>query len=56
MKLNSDHKTTVFGVLGAAVIAANANPDQVLQGDMQEISKLLVALLIGVWGYFTNKK
>jgi len=56
MKLNSDHKTTVFGALGAAVIAANANPEQVLQGDMQEISKLLVAGLVALWSYFTNKK
>ena len=56
MKLNPDSLTTIFGLILAALIAESMDWAKVLVGDRMEIAKILAAIVIGLNGWFTNRK
>lgn len=56
MRLTNNHKTTIAGILTSAVLMSGVNAGKLLSGDIQEISKLIAALLVGLVGYFAAKR
>jgi hypothetical protein len=53
---NNDLKTTILGVVLAGVQASNLDYGKLLQGDSTQIANAITAVLLAVFGYFTNKK
>ena len=54
-KLSADHKTTLVGVLGAALLTANIDFGKLLEGDSAQITNAVTAVVLALIGYFTNK-
>ena len=57
MRSTKDTVTTVIGGLGAAITAAQPIMDSVGSGSLHQgdYVQLLAAVLVAVFGYFTNK-
>lgn len=56
MPLNKDHATTILSCLIAAIVAYDVDWALVIGGETKEISKLVAAGLLGLNGYYTNKR
>ena len=54
--MNTDKTTTVAGLVVGAIVAANVNYAAALEGNTAEIGKIIGAIVIGLWGWLTNKK
>jgi hypothetical protein len=52
----NDGKTTLLGVLMAALTAMQVDYVKLAHGDLFEIFKISTALLQALFGYYTNKK
>lgn len=53
--MNNDKKTSVLGVILAAIIALNVDYSAVFRLDPTEIGKLAGAVLTAVLGYYVNR-
>jgi hypothetical protein len=54
--VSNDNKTTIVGVVAAALIATKLDWALLLKGDSAQIATAAVAVLTAVFGYYTNKK
>lgn len=54
-KVSADHKTTVVGVLGSALLAANIDYGKLIEGDTPQVTNAVTAVVLALIGYFTNK-
>jgi len=54
-KISADHKTTLVGVLGAALLSANIDFGKLVEGDTEHITSAVTAVVLALIGYFTNK-
>jgi len=55
-KISADHKTTIVGVLGAALLSANIDFGKLIEGDADQIANSVSAVVLALIGYFTNKE
>jgi hypothetical protein len=53
--MNNDRKTSVLGVLLAAIIAGNVDYSAVFHLDPAECGKLAAAIVTALLGWYTNK-
>lgn len=53
--MNTDRLTTIIGAVLASVLATNVDWQAVFDGDPRQISAVVVAVLVALLGYFTNK-
>ena len=53
--MNNDGKTSILGVVLAAIIALNVNYTAVFHLDPAECGKLAGAVLTAILGYYVNK-
>jgi len=53
--MSNDKKTTVLGVILAALIAANIDYGSALLGNLVEISKAAGVVLVAVGGFLVNR-
>ena len=54
---SNDHKATLLGALGVAIIGTTqVDWGKLVNGDSTEIGKVVGAIVVGLLGYFTNKK
>jgi hypothetical protein len=52
---NPDTQTSALGITAGAIIAANVDYGKVIANDHGEQGKLLGAVVVGLFGYLTNK-
>lgn len=52
---SNDTKTTVLGVVAAAVLASEIDYGKLLNGDGGEIGKVVGVVVVALIGYYTNK-
>jgi hypothetical protein len=50
----SEPRTTLLGAAAASLIAANVDYNKLVQGDTQQIAAVIAAVIVGLFGYFTN--
>lgn len=50
----SEPRTTIAGAALGGLIAAQIDYNKLLQGDPQQIAAAIAAVIVAVWGYFTN--
>lgn len=52
---SNDAKTTVLGLVAAALLAAGLDWGKLINGDSTEIGKVAGAAVVALLGYYTNK-
>ena len=54
--MTNDTKTTILGGILAGLTATTIDYPKLTQGDLGEIVKTSIVVIIAVFGHFTNKK
>jgi hypothetical protein len=52
---SNDTRTTIMGIVAAALIAAQLDWTALLKGDPDQIGMAAGAVVAALWGYWTNK-
>jgi hypothetical protein len=52
---SNDTRTTIMGIIAAALIAAQLDWTALLRGDPDQIGLAAGAIVAALWGYWTNK-
>jgi hypothetical protein len=55
-KISNDNKTTILGVVAAALLATKLDWGLLLKGDSAQVGTAVGVVITALLGYYTNKK